>query len=84
MKKRLSGVTSAIFYDVVLTSKQLLCDKSGTKESMVGRVIDRCLDDSANFQMQDKETQKLWQWSPSNESATWKMALDLLDSVKDD
>eukprot|EP00985_Skeletonema_marinoi_P018998 scaffold10755_cov126-Skeletonema_marinoi.AAC.2 len=84
MKKRLSGVTSAIFYDVVLTSKQLLCDKSGTKESMVGRVIERCLDYSANFQMQDKETQKLWQWTPSNESATWKMALDLLDCVKDD
>lgn len=88
MKKRLSGVTSATFYDIVLTSKQLLCDKIGTKECIsgfvVGRVIDRCLDYSANFRMQDKETQQLWQWSQSNESVAWKKALECLDASNND
>ncbi len=84
MKKRLSGVTSATFYDVVVTSKQMLCDKVGTKESLVGCVIDRCLDDSADLVRQDTETQQFWQWSQSNESVTWKKAIDYLDASKDE
>ena len=74
MKKRLSGVPAATFYDIVLTSKQLLSDVVGTKEEMVTRVIDRCLDDSADLQMQDDETRH--QWSKSDESA-WRLAIDV-------
>eukprot|EP00986_Skeletonema_menzelii_P003397 scaffold1040_cov149-Skeletonema_menzelii.AAC.10 len=84
MKKRLSGVTSATFFDVVHTSKQLLCDKKGTKESMIGCVVERCLDDSTDLQRQDKDTQQLWQWNPSNESAVWKRALGHLDASETD
>ncbi len=75
MKKRLSGVPAATFYDIVLTSKQLLSDEVGTKKEMVARVIDRCLDDSVDLQMQEDQTQH--QWSKSDESA-WKLAIDVL------
>lgn len=82
MKKRLFGVTSATFFDIVFTSKQLLCDDRGTKESMVRCVIDRCLDDSADLQRQDKETEHLW--NPSDEFAAWKRALNYLDGSQND
>ncbi|KAL7457943.1 hypothetical protein ACHAWC_009461 [Mediolabrus comicus] len=75
MKKRLSGVPAAIFYDIVLTSKQLLSDEVGTKEEMVARVIDRCSDGSADLQLQEDQTQH--RWSMSDES-TWRLAIDVL------
>jgi hypothetical protein len=75
MKKRLSGVPAAIFYDIVLTSKQLLSEEVGTKEEMVACVIDRCSDRSADLQMQEDQTQH--QWSMSDES-TWRLAIDVL------
>jgi hypothetical protein len=84
MKNRLAGVTSATFYDVVLTSKQLLCDNVCTKESLVGCVIDRCQDDSADLQRQDTETQQFWHWSQSDETVTWKRAVDFLEASKGD
>ncbi len=82
MKKRLFGVSSSSFFDIVLASKQLLCDDRGTKESMVGCVVDKCLDDSADLERQDEETQQLWQWRSSDEFAAWERALDYLHGSK--
>lgn len=82
MKKRLFGVTSATFFDIVLASKELICDERGTKESMVGCVIGRCLDDSADLERQDTQTQQHWKWSSSDDFAAWKRALDYLDGSK--
>jgi hypothetical protein len=71
MKKRLSGVAPATFYDVVLTSKQLIRDKLGTKEKLVSCVIDRCF---------LQETQNKWQWNHANEFMAWQKAMDYLSA----
>ena len=78
MKKRLIGVNASVLYDVVLSSKQLLNDTAGTKERMVDCIIDICLDNSTNLELQDSETQQLWQLGETTDSETWKVVVDYL------
>ncbi|KAL7541958.1 hypothetical protein ACHAXR_011386 [Thalassiosira sp. AJA248-18] len=80
IKYRLSGVSDAVFYDVVMTAAKFLRSGSGTKDCLISCVMDICLDGKNGLFEQDNDSQKDWQWS-SDETELWKRAVNSLKSI---
>lgn len=78
MKKRLSGISRVVFYDVFQVSKLLLESAAGTKESLIGATLDTCLNSSSSLFLQNVDVQNKWAWNKSSEDTVWADAVAFL------
>ena len=79
MKNRLTGLSDAIFYDIVQVSLKILAD--GTSD-LISRVYDTCMDSKKGLLVQDDDTQIVWRWN-SNGDAVWDKVLLYLNQVQE-
>ena len=67
MKNRLTGLSDAIFYDIIQVSLKILAN--GTRD-LILCVFDTCMDSKKGLLVQDDNTQTVWRWN-SNGDAVW-------------
>ncbi|KAL3807542.1 hypothetical protein ACHAXA_002581 [Cyclostephanos tholiformis] len=74
MRNRLTGLSDAIFYDIIQVSLKILA--SGTRDPIMC-VFDTCMDSNKGLLVQDGDTQNVWRWN-SNGGAVWDRVVNSL------
>lgn len=82
MKNRLTGVSDAAFYDIVLVAEKILLVGAGTRELLITCLMDICMDSKQGLIAQDETTRNDWIWSSDKENVWTRVVESLRASSK--
>ena len=78
IRNRLSGVSDAVFYDVIQVSEKFVSG-GGTKDTLLTCVVDTCRE-GTGLMGQDVTTQQRWRWNSDDNDGLWERAINSLAS----